>query len=104
MNINLLVKTTSLKLCVLFILPLWLSHSFSQWSLFIVAYKATTKKTLISLITLTMLLPFQSEIFQFAVCRLFFQIVWIIRVLWPSWIVILSNGFRAGSMENNKIY
>lgn len=44
MNINLLVKTTSLKLCVLFILPLWLSHSFSQWSLFIVAYKATTTK------------------------------------------------------------
>lgn len=30
------------------------------------------KKTLISLSTLTMLLPFQSEIFQFAVCRLFF--------------------------------
>lgn len=101
MNINLLVKATSLKLFVLFILPLWLSHSYSGHYLWL----HIKQKKLVSLITLTLLLAF-----VFAYCHSFnlqfagYSLKLLgLSVLWPTRPVILSNGLHAILMQNNKI-
>lgn len=80
MNINLLVKATSLKLFVPFILPLWLSHSCSGHYLWL-AKTCIFDHPHIALNVCLWLLPFRMKHFNLRFGRLFFEIAWIICTL-----------------------